>query len=184
MLSILSQCVGDRATSLAAFNADTREGRRGKARMLSVDNSPALAWATAVPGATHNSNANFILARRYTLRLAVPLQVEMQPCLCGAGNVERLDLAMACNQIRGKATLRHDLWIRPGIVPSVEQVAHTTQSRPTAVLQHITVATLPCGMAASSQLCLVAASQSWTVLSHTLLPCSTSQVLYRLQALQ
>ena len=81
MLSILSQCVGDRAgaTFLAAFNTNTREGSRGKARMLSADNSPALAWATAVPGATHNSNASFIVVRHYTLRLAVPLQVEMHP---------------------------------------------------------------------------------------------------------
>jgi hypothetical protein len=111
--SSVSRCVGDRdgAVFFASFDADTEEGRRGKARMLSVANGPALAWATAVPGAstTRLSNEHFIIAGRHTLGLGVPLQVEVHPCLCGTGNAGRPDHAMACTQTRGTATLRHDL---------------------------------------------------------------------------
>ena len=43
------------------------EGRCGNARMLSAFNVPALAWGTAVLGASRLSNDNFIVAGRHTL---------------------------------------------------------------------------------------------------------------------
>ena len=102
---VVSRTLGDRggADFMASFDTATEQGRRGKARMLSVANGPALAWATMVPGAstTTLSNDHFANAGRHVMGLGVPLQVDVQPCLCGAGNACRPDHAMVCNQTKG-----------------------------------------------------------------------------------
>ena len=94
------------AAFLAAFFKHTEEDRCIKPRMISVANSLALAWATAVPGAstTRLSNEHFFVARRNTFGLRVLLQVEMQPCLFGADNARRPDHAMVCNGMQPNET--------------------------------------------------------------------------------
>ena len=74
--SSVSLSVRDRAgaTFMTAFDSNPKEGRRGKARMLGLANGPALAWATAVPGAStiRLNNEQFIVDRRHTLGLDMP----------------------------------------------------------------------------------------------------------------
>ena len=92
---------------MAFFNTTTEQGRHRKAHLLSVTSGLALAWAAIVPGAstTRQSNDHFDDVR-HIIGLGVPVQVGVQPCLCGAGNTSRPDRAMLCNQVNGKATLR------------------------------------------------------------------------------
>ena len=80
---IVSRTLGDRegAEFMASFDTTTKQGRHGKAGMLSVANSPALAWATMVQGAptTTLSNYHFAFSGRHVMGLGVPLQVDVQP---------------------------------------------------------------------------------------------------------
>ena len=66
-------CVGDQtgAAFLAAFDTTTEEGHHCKACMARVANTPALAWATAVLGAskTRLRNDHFLVAGAHTSSL-------------------------------------------------------------------------------------------------------------------
>ena len=147
--------MGDRdgAAFFASFDADTEEGRRGKARMLSVANGPALAWATAVPELPRHVSATstsslpddtpWVWVYRYRLK-------------CTLAFVEQ---AMQVDRIMQWHVPKHEerqryatiYWLRPGVVPSVVQGAQPARNRPIAVLQRVIVATLACGAVTSLQ---------------------------------
>ena len=110
----VNHLVWDRAGAafLASFDANTHEGRRGVARMLSVATGPSMAWVTAFPGAatTQLGNADFVIAGRHLLGLGLPTHVPLPPCLCGAGDASSMDHAMVCKLQAKMAALRHDHW--------------------------------------------------------------------------
>ena len=92
---------------MASFDKATEQGWRAKTRTICVTNGLALAWATTVQGASTPSLSSdrFAYSGRHVMGLDVPLQVDVQPCLCGAGSASTPDHAMVCDQAKGKATL-------------------------------------------------------------------------------
>ena len=131
--------------------------------MSELANAPASLCATALPGASTAllSNDSFIVVGQHILGLGMPLQVEMQPCLCGVDNAEIMQWHATKRKGRQRYTMISRL--QPGAMPSVAQFAHQARGQPIAVLQLVTRATLACVIATSSQSCLVAALRFWIV---------------------